>query len=394
MKINLNVFYFAFVLFFSHASIAWELDRSGPYGKIFELDQELVVAESDVMRFTRSNAVMLAGFEALSLKIVIQPATADWTSLFLYDKDGVLKEQILRKAMNSENPESFWTDFIEGDTVSLHVHARGGAAFSVRIISAVAEGVAGHENVVVGTPVFEPSDALGRAGPGHMVQFVANLLLDPNKEDEIGSPLTWSQPCTGILITPNLLLTAGHCLKFSRENCSRTIAFFGLGHDPHVPITARRCTEVVYLGHALDTAVLRLDGNGPQGRYPRLGRFAPRYRQKLIIIQHPRGNMVRISRDDHCRVSTAIADLIPQSNKVGLAGGKGAGFRHECDTLEGSSGSPILSADGSNIIGIQHAGHRFEGYNVAIRADYISHCIGFDARRRTLNPRQRDPICR
>ena len=83
--------------------------------------------------------------------------------------------------------------------------------------------------------------------------------------------------------------------------------------------------------------------------------------EELFIIQHPAGETKQISMNE-CAVSRPVAD------------GRAAAtdFAHTCDTLGGSSGSPVFTTDG-RLVGLHHYG-RGVGYwneNRAVRIPRI-----------------------
>lgn len=69
--------------------------------------------------------------------------------------------------------------------------------------------------------------------------------------------------------------------------------------------------------------------------------------RSFVIIQHPSGSPKHVS----------IADcILGDARRVGVQSGDFSDFGHECDTLGGSSGSPVLDYDTGAIVGLHHFG--------------------------------------
>jgi hypothetical protein len=68
--------------------------------------------------------------------------------------------------------------------------------------------------------------------------------------------------------------------------------------------------------------------------------------QALVIIEHPAGEHKQASIDD-CKVRTA--------SRPGVTA-RLTDFGHLCDTLGGSSGSPVLDRQTGRVVGLHHLG--------------------------------------
>ena len=75
---------------------------------------------------------------------------------------------------------------------------------------------------------------------------------------------------------------------------------------------------------------------------------APADRQALLVLEHPAGEAKQVSILD-CRVEHAEIE--------GTSSTK-TDFGHLCDTLGGSSGSPIQDINTGDVIGLHHLGFR------------------------------------
>lgn len=179
--------------------------------------------------------------------------------------------------------------------------------------------------------------------------------------------------CTGFLIANDLLMTNHHCVP-TADICRTTVAVFGYEYDAERRLQngqQYRCASVKASNRPYDFAVLELKASQSLGSAP--GRKAgedwgvlpiegtdPQSGQDLIIIQHPSGYPKLVSVQD-CNVVEPVAD--------GRA--EGSDFSHLCDTYGGSSGSPILNAEG-RVVGLHHFGFAEGPYWNSNRAVRIS----------------------
>ncbi len=168
--------------------------------------------------------------------------------------------------------------------------------------------------------------------------------------------------CTGFLLTKDLLLTNQHCIKNNDEARSTIAEFKYENPNPHPGQYRAQKLEAVDEG--LDYALVRMAGL-PGGKFkqasiisePNLADHA-----ELFVIQHPEGKpkMVAI---DNCQVEDIA--------RTGV-GGDITDFGHICDTMGGSSGSPVFFKQSKAVVGLHHLGYR-EGVDKPInQAVYFS----------------------
>ncbi len=150
--------------------------------------------------------------------------------------------------------------------------------------------------------------------------------------------------CTGTLISPDLFLTARHCISGGCENIKVAFNFHAERSEQEV----FQCAEVIEKGgqsNEDDYLIIRLEGK-PGVRW---GYYSPalepvKEQQKLMMIHHPKGKPMQVSWDE-CAVKET----------------KGNMLHHRCDTEPGSSGSGILtqeteSQDDVRIVGVHTLG--------------------------------------
>lgn len=157
----------------------------------------------------------------------------------------------------------------------------------------------------------------------------------------------FSAMCTGFLISEDRMLTNEHCIN-RQEVCENAVALFGyeVGENGSLSLGEQyRCAELIKFDATLDYALIRLAGNpGSVWGKLELTRRLPAQDEQAYMIQHPAGEPKQISRKG-CLVTTPAAD----------GNASGTDFGHKCDTLGGSSGSPVLGRDFA-VVGLHHFG--------------------------------------
>jgi hypothetical protein len=172
--------------------------------------------------------------------------------------------------------------------------------------------------------------------------------------------------CTGFLVfTTSHVLTNEHCINSDKEMRSALVDFdFDGGGVPATTVKLRRLLmsdaaldfSLLELTGPADRAVLALKSGGDTDGVP------------LIIVQHPGGEVKQISVRD-CRVRGA------RMSGVSVAM---TDFGHTCDTLGGSSGSPVFDSSTFTVVGLHHFGF-FDGdpnpVNQAVRIPLVLEAI-------------------
>jgi V8-like Glu-specific endopeptidase len=158
-------------------------------------------------------------------------------------------------------------------------------------------------------------------------------------------------------------MTNEHCISSGSEARSAVAEF---RYDSQAAEPTRYRGMALEAGDtALDYAVLRLRGNPSQHGRVRFTTSGPQSEgRRLAIIQHPAGEPKQASVAD-CKVSGL--------NRAGV-GGTNTDFGHLCDTLGGSSGSPVFDWDSLRVVGLHHLGFRAgidDPVNQAVRMQLI-----------------------
>jgi hypothetical protein len=163
--------------------------------------------------------------------------------------------------------------------------------------------------------------------------------------------------CTGFLVTPALLFTNEHCVSSPTEARSTLV---DLGYDqPDRPTETLRTTELVVVNHDLDYALLRLERPAPaQFSSALMSGSTLSTNQQLLIVEHPLGGYKQVSLE-----SCEVSDLEMSGVTSALTD-----FGHRCDTLNGSSGSPVIDLASGRVVGLHHFGFDLQANTLVNRA--------------------------
>ena len=155
--------------------------------------------------------------------------------------------------------------------------------------------------------------------------------------------------CTAFLVGRRLLLTNQHCIATDDERASALVDFFYDADDSVA--TGQRVAAIVASDRGLDYTLLQLTGDPPAGAgrlfFAPLSWAWPADAHPLVIVQHPSGLPKRASIADCSTAGDA---------RVGVLPGEPTDFGHRCDTLGGSSGSPVLDWSSGVVVGLHHFG--------------------------------------
>jgi hypothetical protein len=261
-------------------------------------------------------------------------AAADWR-LRVRDLSGGEVETVAGGSPLLASGE-FWTREVRGRGAEIVLESDTDAAglevaidrYAFRVISPIPKSITGiDQRQPVGRA---PEEVRGWSAPVARLVFVVG-----NRQFT----------CTGFLVTGDLLLTNEHCLGTAPVALSALVEF-GFDSLDSTPETFR-VSRLEAVSAPLDYSVVRLT-QAPPPRYGRVafGAAAAAENQALVVIQHPAGEFKQVSIAD-CRVSGAV--------RPGVAAGP-TDFGHLCDTLGGSSGSPVVDRQTGRVLGLHHWG--------------------------------------
>lgn len=149
--------------------------------------------------------------------------------------------------------------------------------------------------------------------------------------------------CTASIISEEFILTNNHCIPGSPTltvvSAKIEMDYLDAKNTAMVR-TYKVDIKPVQTSKKLDFSIVRVFGN-PSKHYGtvRLARGRPRVQDAVFIIHHPEGAPMTLSRKD-CWVNAL----------------SGVNFIHTCDTLGGSSGSPVFSDETFEMVGLHFAG--------------------------------------
>jgi S1-C subfamily serine protease len=130
-----------------------------------------------------------------------------------------------------------------------------------------------------------------------------------------------------------------------------------------------KCEKVAARSPEDDLVVLRLDAMRPEAPPPILPIRSTRASEIPVwTVHHPAAESKKISREECLAYTTSVSD-VPTVNAD-------RDFAHRCDTEAGSSGAPMLDAEGA-VVGIHHIGFETTGrqpcdkLNKAVHADRL-----------------------
>ena len=166
-------------------------------------------------------------------------------------------------------------------------------------------------------------------------------------------------PCTAFLISEQFVLTNYHCIpgvvdltpatRIDKASLLLNYTKAGVAQD-----TSRFDVSVkpIEADKSLDYSILKIDGK-PGDTYGaiKLSVVDPKDNEPYWIIGHPLGEAQHISRESYESAAPAVSE---------------ERLRHECDTLPGNSGSPVLDTVSHRAVALHHAGSSLDGINFAV----------------------------
>jgi len=313
----------------------FEIDRK----RVLSVDSSVNELDPAIAAITPSVLVVVpAKYTSISLHVSIsRPAGANgqWRLRFLTN-------DIVRDEIGSDSErgklQSAWSSMIKGNSVLVELSG----------------GLSAGSSFVIDRYAYQtlPSEPQGIIGKNYM-QSIGSVTPDVRALGVAVSRLRTSTDfgeafCTGFLVSTSLLLTNNHCIETQTE-AANSIADFGFDSSASSYSSFRvQSLEASSIG--LDYSIVRVSGS--PGKL-----FAPlslEYRRKsfsgipnaLMVIEHPAGRPKQISIRNCTEVSDGIAGVDPDVV---------SDFSHLCNTVGGSSGSPVFLAS-KELIGLHHLG--------------------------------------
>ena len=198
----------------------------------------------------------------------------------------------------------------------------------------------------------------GRFSLDHLISTGNNYVLQRPTLGKIKCPnIRYAEQmvgptCSGFLIKPDVLVTAGHCMNIETK-CSENVWVFGFelkqkGDHSYKSILGSnvyRCTKILSQKYALfgdiDYAIIQLD-RPVVDRSPLVMDFEtnPLINSKTFIAGYPSGLPLKITNSG-----------IVQKNDSSYA------FDTDLDIFQGNSGSPVFDSLTGKVLGITSHGH-------------------------------------
>jgi formylglycine-generating enzyme required for sulfatase activity len=151
--------------------------------------------------------------------------------------------------------------------------------------------------------------------------------------------------CTASIISARHIITNAHCFPQEQGGVSEAFLLMDYYSDDNEGAVRRFAVRAMPVERdaELDFAIAEVTGN-PSAQFGRimLEPRDPEPGESLLIVHHPMGKPKHMTRGG-CRAHAPVAV-------------SGTDIRHRCDTLPGSSGSPILAEGTGRMLGLHYGG--------------------------------------
>jgi V8-like Glu-specific endopeptidase len=309
------------------------------YGEVVSVSVPLYPVLKGTGRIFRQG-MSRSGAAALRLHFKVENPTPTPTwSVQVLDRQG-------KKAWDYDSTSGaesdFWSDEVPGDNVTVEIFSRE-ANSSLRVfVDRIAVSSEPIRKLAITHPDQRAPIRTQSPEMQAMGKAIARLRFISDDDGR-------QYYCTGFLVSPSLLLTNNHCIRTNGEMRSALVDF-DFNRNGVLPNT-RRFRELLLTNVELDFTLLRLDrGFTDSERRPLqwVTDLPLADNKALVVIQHPAGELQQVS----------ILDCRMRNTRINGVTSNLTDFGHLCDTLGGSSGSPVIDISTGKVNGLHHLGFR------------------------------------
>jgi hypothetical protein len=267
----------------------------------------------------------------LRFRIDEQPAQAVW-----HVEVSTPSGQRWTYSPSSADVKEFWSAEIRGNNADVEVHSTDPQPALKLVIDRVVRAAP----VTSPQSITQPDQREAYRTKGDPIRTLGRSVVKLQFVDDDQKKVF---VCTGFLAFTNRhLLTNDHCINSDAEMRSALaeVDFDGGNATPR----SVRFSKLLMSDKALDFSLLELAE--PLDRSVLTLGAAPAAGAALVIIQHPAGETKQVS----------IVDCKVDDESVSGTTNDETDFEHRCDTLGGSSGSPMFDAQAFKVVGLHHLG--------------------------------------
>lgn len=307
---------------------AHPLDIQVPYSKFQPVENN--------PEFIRTLRVEFPGaqFMRISFDKIIYSGTQEF-SVWIVDGNGKRTELSSKAFLAAPD---YITPVIAGEEAQIEVHA---ASPLIGLTFMVTTALVRYADVAASSSIVLPNDmqpiAAFSANSSLMANAKAVALLTFVRYGE-------GYSCSGFLIDNSRFLTNEHCVN-DQATCRHAIALFG--YDTSAPSFSQYpCLKVLAVSYPLDFALLELGGSpGTAWGHIDFDVTPPVKGELLYMIQHPGDEPKKVSFQNCEVIDPVTTGRAPKTD-----------LSDDCDTLEGSSGSPLISRATNKVVALHHWG--------------------------------------
>lgn len=166
--------------------------------------------------------------------------------------------------------------------------------------------------------------------------------------------------CSGFRVGENLFMTNYHCWEV--DQCE---VLFHMGYEKDLPVEQQatfKCVEVLDKLESLDFALYRVEPVGEDLTVHTTWPVATLSKAELVmdmpllIPGHPSARPKQVDISDQCKLTRAVPYRWYDRENI----------QHQCDTMGGNSGSPVLNRENGHVVAIHWGATGGTGSNHAI----------------------------